>query len=94
MGEEKSEVKIVQSVVGPPEEKAKLTPEEEKMRDELNKLWGQTVLSAQKVAYELATLEPKESYSSSELKDLFEACKELVRALKSVHKIIEKASRR
>jgi predicted nucleic acid-binding protein len=94
MSETKNEVRVVQPLVGPPEEKPKLTPEEEKMRDELNKLWGQTVLSAQKVAYELATLEPKESYSASELKDLFEACKELVRALKSVHKIIEKASRR
>ena len=89
-----TEEKVVQPLVGPPEEKPKLTPEEEKMRDELNRLWGQTVLSAQKVAYELATLEPKETYSANELKDLFEACKELVRALKSVHKIIEKASRR
>jgi cob(I)alamin adenosyltransferase len=70
------------------------TPEEEKARTELQAIFLDLLTSAQKLAYELATLEMKEAYKREELKELLEAGKEVVGNVKKMHKFLEVHGRR
>jgi hypothetical protein len=63
------------------------------MTVELQDIMTGLITAAQKVSYELATLEPKESYTKEELGDLIEANKELVRQVKRLHKLLERFRR-
>lgn len=70
-----------------------MTPEE-KLREELQTIFLDLLTSAQKLSYELATFEPKESYSREELKDLLEVAREVVANVKRMHRFLEKHGRR
>ncbi len=50
--------------------------------------------SAQKLSYELATLEAKNSYTAEELKDLLAAAREVVANVKKMHRFLERHARR
>jgi uncharacterized lipoprotein YehR (DUF1307 family) len=84
LSEEKIEKKI-------PE---KTTEEEDKVTAELREIFIDLLGSAQKLSYELATLEIKDEYEREELKDLFDAAKQVVSNVKKMHKFLEKHGRR
>ncbi len=84
MSEEKVEKKI-------PE---KTTEEEDKVTAELREIFIDLLGSAQKLSYELATLEIKDKYEREELKDLFDAAKQVVSNVKKMHKFLERHGRR
>ena len=68
--------------------------EEDVVRETLQNLFLDLVSSAQKLSYELATLDPKDSYNRDELKDLFDAAKEVVVNIKRIYRFLEKHGRR
>ena len=70
------------------------TPEEEKIRIELQIIFLDLLTSAQKLSYELATLDLKDSYTREELRDLFTAAKEVVTNVKKMHRFLERHGRR
>jgi predicted RNA-binding protein len=73
----------------------RVSPEEEKVREELQTIFLDLLTSAQKVAYELATIDmTKETFTRDELKDFFNASKEVVSNVKRMHKFLEKHGRR
>jgi prophage maintenance system killer protein len=84
LSEEKVEKKI-------PE---KTTEEEDKVTAELREIFIDLLGSAQKLSYELATLEIKDKYEREELKDLFDAAKQVVSNVKKMHKFLERHGRR
>ena len=69
-------------------------PEEEKVRVELQNIFLDLLTSAQKLSYELATLDLKDSYTREELRDLFTAAKEVVANVKRMHRFLERHGRR
>jgi len=71
-----------------------VVPEEEAVRTELQNIFLNLLTSAQKLAYELAVLEVKEVYTREELKDFFNAAREVVTNVKIMHKFLEKHARR
>jgi hypothetical protein len=71
-----------------------VSPEEEAIRSELQNIFLNLLTSAQKLAYELAVLEVKEVYTREELKDFFNASREVVTNVKIMHKFLEKHARR
>jgi hypothetical protein len=71
-----------------------VSPEEEAVRAELQNIFLNLLTSAQKLAYELAVLEVKEVYTREELKDFFNAAREVVTNVKIMHKFLEKHARR
>ncbi|PNV81416.1 MAG: hypothetical protein C0179_02830 [Fervidicoccus sp.] len=72
----------------------KITDIEEKIREELQSIFLDLLTSAQKLSYELATLEPKDKYSADELKDLFDSAREVVSNVKKMHRFLERYARR
>ena len=68
--------------------------EEDKVTAELREIFIDLLGSAQKLSYELATLEIKDKYEREELKDLFEAAKQVVSNVKKMHKFLERHGRR
>jgi hypothetical protein len=60
---------------------------------ELQRIFGELLAAAQKLSYELATLDHKQSYTAEELKDLFAAAREVVMATKKFHKFLERYAR-
>jgi hypothetical protein len=73
----------------------KVSPEEEKVREELQTIFLDLLTSAQKVAYELATIDmTKETFTRDELKDMFNAAKEVVSNVKKMHKFLERFGKR
>jgi hypothetical protein len=60
---------------------------------EIQRIFGELLAAAQKLSYELATLDHKPSYSSEELRDLFAAAKDVVMATKKFHKFLERYAR-
>jgi len=71
-----------------------VSPEEEKIRRELETIFLDLLSSAQKLSYELATVEIKDSYSREELRDLFSAAREVVANVKKMHRFLERYGRR
>ena len=71
-----------------------LSPEEERVRTELQNIFLDLLTSAQKLSYELATLDLKDDYSRDELRDLFNAAKEVVSNVKRMHRFLERYGRR
>ena len=69
-------------------------PEEERVREELQSIFLDLLTSAQKLSYELATIEMKDGYSREELRDLFEAARSVVSNVKRMHKFLERYGRR
>jgi cob(I)alamin adenosyltransferase len=72
----------------------KVSKEDEKIREELQSIFFDLLTSAQKLSYELATLDMKEEYTRDELKDLLNASKDVVANVKKMHKFLEKHTRR
>ena len=68
--------------------------EDERVRVELQNIFLDLLTSAQKLSYELATLDLKDIYSREELKDLFTATKEVVANVKRMHRFLERYGRR
>jgi hypothetical protein len=60
---------------------------------ELQRIFGELLAAAQKLSYELATLDHKQAYSAEELKDLFASAREVVMATKKFHKFLERYAR-
>jgi hypothetical protein len=71
-----------------------VSPEEERIRGELQSIFLDLLASAQKLSYELATLDVKEEYTREELRDLLNACREVVSNVKRMHKFLERHGRR
>ena len=71
-----------------------ISPEEERIRAELQNIFLDLLTSAQKLSYELATLDLKDDYSRDELRDLFNAAKEVVSNVKRMHRFLERYGRR
>jgi hypothetical protein len=69
------------------------TLEDEAVR-ELQNIFLDLLTTAQKLSYELATLDIKDGYSREELKDLLNAAKEVVANVKRMHRFLEKHGRR
>jgi len=74
--------------------KPEISPEEERIRKELESIFLDLLSSAQKLSYELATVEIKDSYSREELRDLFAASREVVANVKKMHRFLERYGRR
>jgi len=74
--------------------KPEVSPEEERIRKELESIFLDLLSSAQKLSYELATVEVKDSYSREELRDLFSAAREVVANVKRMHRFLERHGRR
>jgi hypothetical protein len=70
------------------------SPEEEKARSELQNLFIDLLTSAQELSYEVATLEPKETYTKEDLKDLLEASRKVVVSVKRMHQFLKVYGRR
>jgi len=68
--------------------------EEERVREELQSIFLDLLSSAQKLSYELATIEMKDGYSREELRDLFDAARSVVSNVKRMHKFLERYGRR
>jgi len=75
-------------------EQAETRPEEEVMREtvrkELEAIFFDLLTSAQKLSYELATLEVKDSYTREELRDFLATSRDVVANVKRMHKFLEK----
>jgi hypothetical protein len=71
-----------------------VSPEEEAVKTELQNIFLNLLTSAQKLAYELAVLEVKETYTREELKDFFNAAREVVTNVKTMHRFLEKHARK
>lgn len=71
-----------------------MSPEEERIRSELQSIFLDLLTSAQKLSYELATLDLKDEYTREELKDLLNASREVVSNVKRMHKFLERHGRR
>jgi cob(I)alamin adenosyltransferase len=68
--------------------------EEERIRSELQDIFIDLLTSAQELSYEMATLEPKDSYTKEEIKDLLEACRRVVSNVKRMHGFLKVHARR
>jgi hypothetical protein len=66
------------------------SPEEVKVREELETIFLDLLTSAQKLSFELATLDVKDSYTRDELKDVFGVAKEVVANVKKMYRFLEK----
>jgi len=73
---------------------AVVSPEEEKIRSELQDIFIDLLTSAQELSYEMATLEPKDVYTKDEIKDLLEACRRVVSNVKRMHMFLRVHARR
>ena len=73
---------------------AVVSPEEEKIRSELQDIFIDLLTSAQELSYEIATLEPKDVYTKDEIKDLLEACRRVVSNVKRMHMFLRVHARR
>jgi cob(I)alamin adenosyltransferase len=71
-----------------------VSPEEEKIRSELQDIFVELLTSAQELSYEMATLEPKDAYTKDEIKDLLEACRRVVSNVKRMHMFLRVHGRR
>jgi cob(I)alamin adenosyltransferase len=71
-----------------------VSPEEEKIRSELQDIFIDLLTSAQELSYEMATLEPKDAYTKDEIKDLLEACRRVVSNVKRMHQFLRVHGRR
>jgi cob(I)alamin adenosyltransferase len=71
-----------------------VSPEEEKIRSELQDIFVDLLTSAQELSYEMATLEPKDVYTKDEMKDLLEACRRVVSNVKRMHQFLRVHGRR
>jgi cob(I)alamin adenosyltransferase len=71
-----------------------VSPEEERIRSELQEIFLDLLTSAQELSYEMATLEPKDVYTKDEIKDLLEACRRVVRNVKRMHEFLKVHARR
>ena len=71
-----------------------VSPEEERIRDELQNIFIDLLTSAQELSYEIATLEPKDVYTKDEIKDLLEACRRVVSNVKRMHQFLRVHARR
>jgi cob(I)alamin adenosyltransferase len=71
-----------------------VSPEEEKIRSELQDIFIDLLTSAQELSYEMATLEPKDVYTKDEIKDLLEACRRVVSNVKRMHMFLRVHARR
>ena len=89
--EVKQEVKQVEEAVA---RRPTVSPEEEAIRKELESLFLDLLASAQKLSYELATLEMKENYAREELKDLLDAARDVVGNVKRMHRFLERHAKR
>lgn len=69
------------------------TVEVQERSRELQRIFGELLASAQKLSYELATLDHKQTYASEELKDLLAAAREVVMATKKFHRFLERYAR-
>jgi hypothetical protein len=87
-------VEVVSGMVEGTLQTQPLVTEEEAIRTELQNIFLNLLTSAQKLAYELAVLEVKEVYTMEELKDFFNAAREVVTNVKIMHKFLEKHARR
>ena len=67
---------------------APVSPEEEKIRSELQDIFIDLLTGAQELSYEMATLEPKDVYTKDEIKDLLEACRRVVSNVKRMHQFL------
>jgi len=72
---------------------ADVTVEVQERSREIQRIFGELLAAAQKLSYELATLDHKQTYGSEELKDLFTAAREVVMATKKFHKFLERYAR-
>jgi len=70
------------------------SPEEVKVREELESIFLDLLTSAQKLSFELATLDMKDSYTREELKDVFGVAKEVVANVKKMYRFLEKHSKK
>ena len=77
-----------------PEAEVARPSEEEAVRKELEAIFLDLLASAQKLSYELATLEVKDSYTREELRDFINAGRDVVANVKRMHKFLEKYARR
>jgi histone deacetylase complex regulatory component SIN3 len=73
---------------------AVVSPEEEKIRSELQDIFIDLLTSAQELSYEMATLEPKDVYTKDEIKDFLEAARRVVANVKRMHQFLKVHARR
>jgi cob(I)alamin adenosyltransferase len=71
-----------------------ISPEEEKIRSELQEIFLDLLTSAQELSYEMATLEPKDVYTKDEIKELLEVCRRVVSNVKRMHQFLRVHARR
>jgi cob(I)alamin adenosyltransferase len=72
-----------------PEIRQVVSPEEEKIRSELQNIFIDLLTSAQELSYEIATLEPKDAYTKDEIKDLLDAGRRVVANVKKMHQFLK-----
>ena len=72
-----------------PEIRQVISPEEEKIRSELQNIFIDLLTSAQELSYEIATLEPKDAYTKDEIKDLLDAGRRVVANVKKMHQFLK-----
>jgi hypothetical protein len=72
---------------------AEVAAEAQERSRELQRIFGELLAAAQKLSYELATLDHKQTYTSEELKDLLAAAREVVMATKKFHRFLERYAR-
>jgi hypothetical protein len=72
----------------------KPNPEDEKVKEELQAIFLDILGSAQKLSYELATIDMKDNYTREELKELFGSAREIIFNVKRLHKFLEKFGKR
>ena len=77
-----------------PEIRQVVSPEEEKIKSELQNIFVDLLTSAQELSYEIATLEPKDSYTKDEIKDLLDAGRRVVANVKRMHQFLKAHSPR
>jgi len=70
--------------VNPPTPPVAITPEQQEFLNVINDL----IAGAQELSYEMATLDPEIIHKVPEIKDLLEAGKRVVGAVKRLHKLI------
>jgi hypothetical protein len=85
---------IMSSMTQNPQVPVQGSQEEEKTKIELQSLFIDLLTSAQELSYEMATLEPKETYTKEDLKDLLEAGRKVVSSVKRMHQFLKVYSKR
>lgn len=66
----------------------------DKVANELQNIFLDLLTAAQELAYELATLESKDTYASDDIQQLLKAARNVVSQVKRMHKFLKQYGRR